>query len=587
MFFLELFFENLKYLFFLLPIFMFISFFVLKYFFKIDAVKFFKSELKKQKENKQNNIEIEIVDDEKKEKKNFVVKDDIESEDIKNELKQIKEQLETDDGPIMVDFTKAIYILKHWKNYNMFSNEDGKVIFQKLQEQINSQTGVSEELSREMSELEQQPLNNDVPNFEKKIEQLEDGKYKISTSCGYTIVKEGVVIESVEFNKLEAAKENLKIKHEASSEVNELKTKVDEYEQAFLDNEKKIKDEKKAKRKKIKEEEKKEEEEFLNKFTEKKENSQETKEENAISQIDSLLKIYEDKAANSTVNPQETKNEKTHKRKQSKAVESEKTEKNDAKKEENTTIKNDANEDNEQNKDKNDANKEILSTIEEPNDSKVEAEYEETSFEPKKLLLCKELEECEKITSQSSAVFVFENFEEKYNPVIELFVHDLLNPDNLIDEKNSLVFVDLVLDEQILYIDVYLFLRLFAKLHDNEEMFIQNFLNSDESIDLNKTKRLFEKINNLYDDDFKLLLTKGRLKDFVMQRNLKIKFGSNEIKQSMQMLMIQCDINKNDVFEKINNIKENVILKHKATPFKLDFNVEINDVVSITNKSFI
>jgi Na+/melibiose symporter-like transporter len=65
MFFLELFFENLKFLFFLLPIFMLISFFVLKYFFKVDAIKFIRRELQKQKENTENKNDIQVIVEDK------------------------------------------------------------------------------------------------------------------------------------------------------------------------------------------------------------------------------------------------------------------------------------------------------------------------------------------------------------------------------------------------------------------------------------------------------------------------------------------------------------------------------------------
>lgn len=523
-----------------LPIFAIIAILILKRFYKIDVLAIGKNQMKKNK--------AVVVDTQPGQTKQFkkideLPQDDIESVNIKQEIKEIQKQLE-DEGLIRVDFAKAMYIMRHCKNYNMFSSEDGRVVFEKLKETIDSQT--VGEVDVQTSENETQ-LISAAPNFEKKVENLGGGKFKISTASGYVITENGVVIEAVDMNKIEAQTNDNKNKK--SSQNEELKEKLTEYEDAFIENHKNAKKQKREAAKKIEEkkdeEEKRKLDEAIEKATVKKEPKDYTAEiENVFANLG--LNEKSDTSTDEIIKVEPIAEEKN--------TESE--------------------------------NEEVTQDMENEQNNTVPKEVNKISR--KILTIGEKSSAIEEIESITNYMFIFEDFENRFYERMELLIlENLFNPENLIHQEEEIVFVDLDLKEKILYIDVYLFLHLFAKLFKNNDDVLKMFLNSTESVDLKKMKKLFENINklNLFDCE-KLFICKGRLNDYIMQRSYKYTFEETEKKVSSQMLMINTEIECDNFQDKINIIKENIIIKYRASTYKIKLAEGINNLKGVTNNSF-
>lgn len=145
---------------------------------------------------------------------------------FKNDLNEIKKSIESGNGQIRVEFSKAMYILKNFKDYNFFSSEDNKIIFEKLKTIIDNETEiVNETIDSKVTER----IKSEKSNEEYKYEYLDDGSVKILYQKGYTIIKDNVVMESVNYAAEETKKQADEIKIKTSTNA-----KIDEMEKELL-----------------------------------------------------------------------------------------------------------------------------------------------------------------------------------------------------------------------------------------------------------------------------------------------------------------------------------------------------------------
>lgn len=103
---------------------------------------------------------------------------------FKEDLEEIRKSISNGEEQIKVDFTKAMYILKNFNDYNFLSSEDNKIIFEKLKTIIDNETQIeSEMIDSNMIEK----ISIDEKPFNQTSEILEDGSIKSLQSNGYTM----------------------------------------------------------------------------------------------------------------------------------------------------------------------------------------------------------------------------------------------------------------------------------------------------------------------------------------------------------------------------------------------------------------
>lgn len=159
---------------------------------------------------------------------------------FKNDLNEIKKSIESGNGQIRVEFSKAMYILKNFKDYNFFSSEDNKIIFEKLKTIIDNETEiVNETIDSKVTER----IKSEKSNEEYKYEYLDDGSVKILYQKGYTIIKDNVVMESVNYAAEETKKQadEIKIKTSTNAKIDEMEKRVTSIEETKLLSKKKNK----------------------------------------------------------------------------------------------------------------------------------------------------------------------------------------------------------------------------------------------------------------------------------------------------------------------------------------------------------
>jgi hypothetical protein len=152
---------------------------------------------------------------------------------FKNDLNEIKKSIESGNGQIRVEFSKAMYILKNFKDYNFFSSEDNKIIFEKLKTIIDNETEiVNENFDSKVTER----ITSEKNNEEYKYEYLDDGSVKIMYEKGYTIIKDNVVMESVNYAIEETKKQadEIKIKTSTNTKIEEMEKRVSSIEETKL-----------------------------------------------------------------------------------------------------------------------------------------------------------------------------------------------------------------------------------------------------------------------------------------------------------------------------------------------------------------
>ena len=104
-----------------------------------------------------------------------------------------------DDGKqVRVPFAKAMYILKNFKNYNVFTSEDQKIIFDKLKKIIDEEVELDHSKTIDKN-IETERIQASTKPFDITNEKLEDGSIKVYNPNGYTIMKDSLIISSVNY----------------------------------------------------------------------------------------------------------------------------------------------------------------------------------------------------------------------------------------------------------------------------------------------------------------------------------------------------------------------------------------------------
>ncbi len=154
------------------------------------------------------NLEVIEIDDEETIGPQFGFENFKNPIEFQKEAQEIMKQVNS-GGQISVDFAKAMYILKNFKSYNVFSNEDGKIIFEKLKAEIDRESKIDKDIveknksERELIEIDEEPHNVTVKD-------LGNGRVQVFNPNGYSILENNVIVEGVnyndELNKLEEQK---------------------------------------------------------------------------------------------------------------------------------------------------------------------------------------------------------------------------------------------------------------------------------------------------------------------------------------------------------------------------------------------
>jgi hypothetical protein len=151
---------------------------------------------------------------------------------FKEDLEDIKKSISSGEGQIKVEFSKAMYILKNFNDYNFFSSEDNKIIFEKLKTIIDNEMEIeNNEMDHKLTEIIK--TEKGIPS--KSTEILEDGSVKVNNPNGYTILKDNVIIDSKNYAVEEKKKQADDSKNKNFNiNVQELEKKVTSIEENLL-----------------------------------------------------------------------------------------------------------------------------------------------------------------------------------------------------------------------------------------------------------------------------------------------------------------------------------------------------------------
>lgn len=452
-----------------LPFFILVGVIILKKINKINFTKLAKA-IQKAERKKSSELEIEIIKNDEINEKDFLGFND---KNIENEINLLKKQFNENDGLIKVDFAKAWYIVRNFKDYNMLSNEDGKIIFEKLKKQIDIEENISEEISSEAKLNTKDSISMSPSSEVDKLINLGNGKFKRINSNGYIVIENGLVVEVVNYNEKESKEEKA---------VEKLK----QIEENFI----KTENEKKEKKKK-------------RKIMEEVEEHDENKKTDEINNLIASLKGDEPVVEKET------------------------------------------------------AEKKII--------------FEENDFEK---------------VDVDNLIFLLEDFSDYMKLRKKILLLNLLNYKNLIDKESGLILTDIDTEKKILYINVFLFLKLISKFYANENKVLSFFLNSSESVNLIEVKKIVQILNTIFRHDYGKDLFKGvgRLKDYVMQRDLIYNFENDEKVISSQMIMLDINVDDSFINEEIKEIKKHIIAELRPKIFKIRLNSS-KEISIINNKN--
>lgn len=436
---------------------------------------------------------------------------------FKQDLEEIKKSIDSGNGQIRVEFSKAMYILKNFKDYNFYSSEDNKIIFEKLKTIIDNETDVvSEEVDANITER----ITTEKKGDEYKYDYLDDGSVKISYDKGYTIIKDNVVMESINYEE-ELKKQSEDTKNKASSNVilNEIEKRVSSIEEAKI--QKKNKKEKKDEVKII-EDKRIEKQNEVNRV----ENNEQLEDmKNDIANHFANFNLFENEI-------KETTN-----------LESKKV---DVQNEINLEVQEVAEEISE---DKNLTIKEKEIELSSPIINKLENEFLKN--------LKTEYEEFE----NSSIVFVLEQIQSSFNERLEELLNWIFEPKSLYDRENKFLFCDIDVDKGFLFIDANLFLFLFTKFYQNKNEIEKTLFYSGAIINAENLKKILNNINKLtyakYNDDLFSFI--GKTQSPFTERVLTYELQDIKRIVSSQMLMINLKIEEQIFEDRVYRIKDEII----------------------------
>jgi hypothetical protein len=528
-------------------------------------------------------LRMKIIEDEEREK--MLIKDKLdffEKESLDDQIKfkkdvqEITQKINSGEENIKVDFSKAMYLLKNFKRYNVFANEDGKIIFEKLKIAIdeNSKRKIDENKIDFEENLKEVEKTESYSVSMATTERLPDGSIKVSNVNGYTIVKDNKILEFVDLN--EKIKEEETKKEEAKNQnvIEEINKKLANYDEVLLRNKSNldeglVENETKTNTRNISQDKMADEvNELMETYSNvnnlkkrkplgKKDNikSQDNENDNIASSIAQKNKInytLEDEVLNKK---EKVVNENSI---EIKIVDEEISEEHESKKLQNITEKtNIINEDlNEYEKEQNN--------------------YEEINIkkESKKILLNVDLIKKDFVLLEDyDMIFILSEFEEKFKDKLEIIILSLLNVKNLMHKEDEIIITDLDLERKNLFIDTYLFLVLLSKFYKDSKKFLKEFTHSEEIINLSNFKKLVLKLNELFHDkygqDFFIFVGKRNIP--FIQRNLKYKI--NEVRYiSTQMMIIDSNFNDETFKKCLSEIKEYIFVEYKPEVYKKKMN---------------
>ena len=415
--------------------------------------------------------------------------------------------------------------MKNFKNYNVFSNEDGKIIFDKLKEIIDAEEKVEKEHILKNEEGEK---IKSVDNYAISTEKLEDGSIKVHNPTGYTILKDGVIVKVYDANEELKKVEEQRDKTKNKDRLDELDKKLENIDKFFLE-----KKEKKPERKKELAKEKK------------------IKEDEMVNDVNKLIKVYDD-----SIEEKKEKVEQENIKEENEIEEVIKVEQENIKEE-----------------------KEIEEVINENESIKKE--------EDKKVkVTLYGIDEFELLDAKNF-VFLMDTFSEVFEDRKNILLKSLMDYNNLFDEENELLFVDIDLEKETLYIDVNFFLVLVSKFFKDSDGFLKILTYSKEAINIANLKRLIIEINASFTNgsEIEIFKTVGKKKTPFIQRNIKYKV-ENEKFLSCQMLLLNLN-NDNEIFNKLlNEIKNNIISKFKPVVNRVKMTDDNSKIISIDLNTF-
>jgi len=116
------------------------------------------------------------------------------------EIEEIKKMMgKGTNKPIEVDAVKALFIARHFEQYNLLASEKGTVVFERL---LKVGDTIEATLGNEGKKEE---IENQKANFQ-NIEVLENGDIRLMREGGYTIFKNGLIVGSKIFEEKEEKK---------------------------------------------------------------------------------------------------------------------------------------------------------------------------------------------------------------------------------------------------------------------------------------------------------------------------------------------------------------------------------------------
>jgi len=456
--------------------------------------------------------------------------------EFQKEAQEIMKQV-NGAGQISVDFAKAMYILKNFKSYNVFSNEDGKIIFKKLKEKIDRDSEIDQDIvknnksERELIKIDEEPHNVTVKD-------LGNGRVQVFNPNGYSILENNVIVEGVNYNdelkELEEQKKNSGDK----GRIEQLQVKIDNLERILL---------KKSKVKEVK-------------F--------EIKDTDIKGELDEKKVVTKKVVAKKTKKPVEnTKNNETE-------INQVTTKLND-------DIENLL------------GNFEELQSAQVTNESKtsktkisnkVDIEKEETTEEiekeesqideVKKETLCLSNSKITTLNSEyklfeaANMVSILSTFTEDFKKRKIELLGWLMDHENLFDKGTGVLFIDMDVQKKVLYVNAYLFINLFSKFFKKPSDLYKSLLMGGEIINPDNLKKILVQLNNCYAVEFQKTLFKfaGKSESPFKQKIVTYTTTRKHIVDA-QMIMINLEIEDENFSEKISEIKNNIISIHRPQVF--------------------
>jgi hypothetical protein len=449
---------------------------------------------------------------------NFGFNEFDDKEKFQKDVKEIMSLVQT-DGTVKVPFAKAIYILKNFKNYNVFSSEDGKIIFDKLKEIIDAEENITEE--QIASNIEKEKVSS-VNNYSVSTEVLDDGTIKVNNPNGYTILKDGMIVKVYDANEELKKAEEEKDKEHNNDRLNELDKKIQNIDSVILKEGAKKATHRITKKAKV-------EDSMVN---------------NVNELIDSISKLENEKKSDT-----ETITETKAKEKKSDTETITETKAKEKK-----------------------SNTETIT----------ETKAKEEVLPDKKLVATLNGIDKFELLDDYNIVFIIDDFEENFQERKHILLNSLMDHNNLLDLNNELILVDIDIEKETLYIDVNLFLVLFSKFYKDREKFIDVFTYSKEAINITNLKKLLSCLNNSFLNDYgtDIFKTVGKRKTPFIQRNIKYTI-TKEKAVSCQMLVLNLNLKQENFLENLNQIKNNIISVYKPTVNKIKMTEDNSNIVSV------